>query len=207
MAWQGGSIQKGKPGRPGDVSAATGGSEGVSSPVTQVPLHRLGWDTPGRRVLPQQCREPQAPCQERQSCQDLAGPLQCPGSGGVSVLGPAMHGSSRGWVGRAGWPGQMAVAGWDVNCIVHQQLTAASVCPHWQRDVAVRHSRAGGLRGVTGCCSLWGAQERSQNSETVPQVTQAAWGPPPPGCPPDISLCPPDVPCSPRFSLLYPPTS
>lgn len=89
-----------------------GGPRGLSR---QVPLRRWGWDSPSRKVIPQQCQKPQTWSQERQSCQDLAGPLQYPGADGVSVPGPAKHVSSPRWGGQAGrdrwwWLGRTLIA-------------------------------------------------------------------------------------------------
>lgn len=173
-----------------------GGSRGQSSPVKQVPLQSSDWDSLSTRVIPQQCQEPQALCQGCQSCRDLAGPLQCLGAGEVStMLGPAKRVSSPGW----GWPGQMAVAGQDVNCIVHQQLTAASVCPHQQWDEAVRHNRA---RGTQGGCRLLQPLRGSGKTPEQQDIATSCLGPCPTSLPPQINPCvsqifpaPPDIPC------------
>lgn len=155
----------------------------MSSPVTQVPPH-----SPGRKDRPRAA--PRAPGAVP-GAPELSGPLQCPEAGGS--LCQEQPSASAAPLGRPGRPGQMAVAGWDVNCIVHQQLTAASVCPRRRCDVAVR---AGGARGGSG--EIPGQQD-------TPQVTQTAGGAPPHlTTPPDISLCPPGVPCSPRYPLLTP---
>lgn len=106
----------------------------------------------------------------------------------------------------------MVVAGQDVNCIVRQQLTAASVCPRQQWDVAVGRSRAGGTQGGRRQLQSLGGSGEVPEQEDSPLGDTNCSGPCPTSLPPELFSCVPqmfpalpDIPCLPHYFLTPPP--
>lgn len=96
----------------------------------------------------------------------------------------------------------MVVAGQDVNCIVRQQLTAASVCPRQQWDVAVGRSRAGGTQGGRRQLqSLGGSGEVPEQEDSPLGDTNCSA---PPHCPPSYFLVFPRCSLLSQIFLAYP---